>query len=281
MIAASMLKIAQKGEIPFIANTMPYFSIQEYQQNIPALLADSTKFKSYERSYGSVEKQFWWLQGLPVPRGMTLSDRVEQRIINLLAKEGSSISKHALDKTICRHFPGLLTPKKELVEICLQTYAEADPEDPDRWHINPINFKETRNEKTQKIANHIVEIGSRLEFCIRQDFYIDWCRIDTGETLHRFFIIPTAMISLIIYGEEENEDFRKYIVFPGSVSKLIAYKLDSDPVLRAKLNGWILLKNRTINRFAIKQDLTYPDWEEMIYADPPQHEEPSQISIFD
>jgi len=71
------------------------------------------------------------------------------------------------------------------------------------------------------------------------------------------------------------------IVFPGSRSNLLTYKIKKNPYLEELVNtGWHFLKFRTLRSICIRPELTLVNWKELLDGDPPRWEQPQQLSFF-
>ena len=74
---------------------------------------------------------------------------------------------------------------------------------------------------------------------------------------------------------------KNIIIFPGSRSRLMDYRLKHDPCLEAAAEkNWHFVKFRTLLMLAQHEHLTLDLWNELMDSDPPLWDPPIQYQLF-
>ena len=92
---------------------------------IKNVLQDTSFLIAYKNQYVPQGNQWWPVK--PKDLAIPLSDRVENSILDLLQKK-QKVSLIELDQEICAEFCGICIPPLELIQICLESYAEPLPD---------------------------------------------------------------------------------------------------------------------------------------------------------
>ena len=84
------------------------------------------------------------------------------------------------------------------------------------------------------------------------------------------FLLIHVQLSKFIQETPSDEGVNNVILFPGSRSRLLAYRLNHDPRLEAAAEqNWYFVKFRTLRRLAQQENLTLNLWKELLISDPP------------
>jgi hypothetical protein len=213
---------------------------------------------------------------------MSLSDLVEMEIVNFLnhnpLKEYEIIEKHIYGK-----FPGLFTPRRELIHICLDSYAEevtALPGFPGKWQLHSRETPNTRKVDIQEIVNILTHLGTEAGFKVTDHNPLIWMN-SMGEVEYIFYIMASSIISRHVFSSAKDAR-QSLIVLPGSRSKLLSYKLQNDYNLSRLVDqgNWKFLKFRHIRTLSHKQIQSPKAWLDLINLDPPAWEDAVQLTIF-
>jgi len=129
-------------------------SSQSSQSGLAALHAAIQKIfldRSFMTRFGgslqAPERALWWLAE-PAQDRLTLSDEIEMEIVrNLQHAPGSTFTD--IDIALCHKFPGLLTPSLDLIQVCLESYGQPQPENSAAWFLNLADIPSTRRSDMQ------------------------------------------------------------------------------------------------------------------------------------
>ena len=108
---------------------------------------------------------------------------------------------------------------------------------------------------------------------------ITW-KTHENHILYRYFFIDSCSILKFIQETPADEGVNNVILFPGSRSRLMAYRLNHDPRLEAAAEqNWYFVKFRTLRRLAQQENLTLNLWKELLNSDPPLWDPPIQFQL--
>ncbi|MBE0698578.1 MAG: hypothetical protein IH586_16800, partial [Anaerolineaceae bacterium] len=158
-----------------------------------AILARTFSDRSFLKLYGgpSEEAGWWWLQApgkmpLTPPQNaanppaslngdpLPLADQIEIEIVRYLQKN-PLLSTVELDEALCTRFPELLTPPRDLLLACLESYAEAVPDQPGKWRLSSSETAQARRADLQEISTALAHIAEKLEFrLVEKDNALAW-----------------------------------------------------------------------------------------------------------
>lgn len=201
-----------------------------------------------------------------------LSDRVEIAIVNhLLQKSASTLLE--IDMAICHHFPGLLTPNAELLQVCLSSYGQKSPVDHKTWQIRPGDLPDVRRKDIFDISQALAKLGDSLGYNVVGDKPIRWISKVDSRTRYAFYIIASAIIGDIVFRSEYNPEI-SLIVLPGSRANLVAYKLANNSRLKSVIKGWRFMKFRLVRWMGENPVLNQIAFEEHIAKETLTYESP-------
>jgi hypothetical protein len=250
--------------------------INQTQANFKEIFDDHNFLKVYGSaapdSHGG-----WWL-AQPVAGKQSLSDRVELEILELLQRN-DAFSLPALDRELCEHFSGLMTPSLSLIQACLESYTEPLPNRPDQYRLRPQDAADSRRSDLTHAKLRLAQIGHQLGFRVETEPWMVW-RQEDGEVLYWFSVIATSAISEVVFDSALPPAVHHVIVLPGGRASLLSFKLRHDLRLTEGTEGWHFLKFRHLRQLAERTDLTAGLWASLLDGDPPRWEGATQIQMF-
>ncbi len=264
LFAAAGQHLAEKDSL-----SPPGADPREAYRQVRENLDEVLEFDSALERFGSLESGSWWLkdqEDVEPP----LADRVEQALVEqLIERPGSTLED--IESRICTRFPGLLTPRHELIEICMQSYAEANPLDQGSWYLRKDDQPRLRRADLEEMRQILAEMGERLGYQVSGSQPLLWSSPDGPAA--QFFVKASAVLEEIVLYHQALPD-QSFIVIPGGRSRLVLYKLAQNPRLRAAVEGsWRFLKFRLLRRLGAAS-LTRETLEDQLNLDPLTYESP-------
>jgi hypothetical protein len=264
---------------------------------IQTVYAQSDSLTRFDGSSHSLEVGQWWLakdhqRHDPNNINQPLADRIEVSMVNFIINYPGK-TFHELDREMCRLFPGLLTPKKVLLELCLESYAE---EKSGGWYLRHQDDPKTRRKDLESIRSQLAQIGEGLEYTVqgiqpetinieldnkdqKQKIPLSWIDED-GVIKYEFYITVSAVVGKILYfGQHTRQETKKYIAIPGSRARLVHHKLRQDKRLNQWIieNEWGFVKFRQIRQLANASSLDRRTFIEQLERDPLENTDPQLI----
>lgn len=224
----------------------------------------------------ALESGLWWLRDQP-DNAVPLTDRVEMAVVNYLV-DNTICSLREIDAALCKNFPGLLTPNRELIQLCLESYAEEDTDG--RWTLRSSEKPTARREDLTQMRQALKELAERLNLTTEDLSPLRWISPD-GQTSYWFHPKASAMLSGLLLNRKTPPQ-QTFIVIPGSRANLIAYKLRHDPRLsQAIQHGYRFLKFRHLRALLdrVTGTLSPEALDEQLNADPLTYTAP-QMRLF-
>lgn len=216
----------------------------------------------------SLETGLWWLTNTAKARS-PLADRVEIAIVRSLLRYPDQ-GADEIDSRLCKIFPGLLTPPKELIETVLRSYGEQTG---GGWKLALSDLPRARRADLREIRAALHDIGTLLGHKVIGDFPIQWQEPD-GRTLLNFYVIASAVLGEILL-KSQTPPAHSVVVIPGRRVPLALYKIERDPRFKqATEAGWRFLKFRHVRRLAENHALTRDSFAELLDLDPLTLENP-------
>ncbi|MDO9547307.1 MAG: hypothetical protein Q7J07_11250 [Pelolinea sp.] len=220
----------------------------------------------------------WWLineKNIECP----ISERVEIEIRNFLMQRNET-QIFELDLEICSKFNGSQTPERDLINATLQAYADPKPENPNIFRLRLNETSTLREKDLIEIKELIKKNGNSFHLQVSGEETISWIDPITKEILYIFYPTITAEISRFVFRQKAEERIHQVIVFPGSRSSLLYYRLSHDPRLSsATKERWHFLKFRSVRSLGERENLNLESWEELLDSDPPLLNSPNQLPI--
>lgn len=282
LFTAGILELVKEKCLARGLRELPFNQITLLQNQFAANFSNRSLLRRYESESQNQETGLWWLEEVPSDLGISLSDQVELAIRSTLQQKefcDYQVLLNDLNKT----FPGLLTPSQELLDICLESYARPKPTHSETWLILGAEKADIRqadeNEAVQLLQACAERLGLSVQTNTQYPAAIDW-HTREGELVFRFYVQSHAAISRLVHHPHHLAE-QGVIVFPGSRSNLLSFKLQKNPYLEEQVNlGWHFLKFRTLRTIANRPELTLVNWKELLDGDPPRWEQPQQLSFF-
>ena len=222
-----------------------------------------------------------WLQDANRATTSPQADRMEVLLVNYLLKHpGCRFTE--IDAALCAAFPGLFTPEPEYLQICLDSYAELDPETNATWQLRQADAPSVRRSDLDEARQLLGRLGERLGFSILPN-PLPSTSIQTSQPSslcwsdryqqpqYWLFPIASARIGEIIL-QNPVPSGRGLIILPGGRANLVAYKLRRDPRLGrlcdSTQGGWRFIKFRHLRWLEGNPLLTRDNLDEYLALDP-------------
>ena len=138
-----------------------------------------------------------------------------------------------------------------------------------------------RQNDLDEITGMLVSHGQSFGFQVNsEDSRISW--LDADGTLKLcYHLTITAAICQIVLSRIGTGEVKQIIVFPGSRSRLLEYRLRNDPRLAEALeSGWQFLKFRYLRWMVTRENLDLKLWTSLLGGDPPAWDPPKQLQFF-
>jgi hypothetical protein len=272
-----LTEIALASRIPAQLDELNESLFSQVQEEITEILRDEHFVQIYKSNLPGGSK--WWLCDTTQSK-FPLSERVENCLRGKLIKD-EFIDKWVMERQVCSQFPGSLTPSAELIRLCLESYADPALKDNHLFQIQPIESLVNREAD-------ITEMRSTLSFCAKKLGIIQESDANTliwktqeNQISYRYFFTITSSIAEIVLRSTTDESVNNVVFFPGSRSRLIAYRFKNDPRLESITEqNWHFVKFRTLHRLAQNELLTIDLWNKQLYSDPPLWDPPAQFQLF-
>ena len=255
-----------------IKNSLPFVSDQNLTDEYTQLLIHFEENIAYRQGFLHYPgPDLWWHQELslsPQPD----SDLVEESLVQFLVKAETPVSEREIFNHIYSDFPGLQSPRGDLIINCLTSYGELSPDRKSEWKLRANDKPGSRRKDIKEITEIITSLGSRLGYEVRENdplgniIYLDWSTGDSTDC--SFFISASGQLSRIV-ANFTGSTIKRWIILPGSRAELIHYKIKYNPLLANELEKeWGLIKYRHIRRLAEEGGLTRENLPERLALDP-------------
>ena len=272
-----LTEIALAGSLPLQVNTLSESLFSQIQEEVTAILRDEQFAQSYKSNLQGGSQ--WWLCGTNLSQP-PLSERVEKFIRNLLLK-GEPIRNQELEKLLCDQFRGSHTPPTEIIRLCLESYADPTSKDVHCFLLQPEERLPKREAKIEEMRSILSACAEKLGIIQEtSDESLVW-KTPEGQISHHYFLIVTSSITEIVLSSTTDEGVKNVVIFPGSRSRLMDYRIKHDPRLEAAAEqNWHFVKFRTLRRLEQHEHLTLDLWNELLDSDPPLWDPPVQFQLF-
>jgi hypothetical protein len=280
LFSNTLLETAEDRILDLYKNKNNQTLLKLFQSDFDKILVTDNRIARYPYDNPNLENTSFGLQK-PI-ESMSMSDQVEMEFVNFMKnnplQEYETIVNHVFE-----HFPGLLTPSRDYINACLDSYAEeinALPGFPGKWQLHSRETPQTRKADIQEMISILTHIGTQAGFTIADHNPLIWMNA-SREKEYIFYIMASTIISRYVYSSGK-EARHRIIVLPGSRSRLLSYKLQNDRNLASLVEkgGWRFMKFRHIRALSHKKDLSPEVWLNLINLDPPMWEEAVQLTIF-
>ena len=278
LYTAVMASLTLNEAYPVSIQQMSYDLITNVHDEILKVFADRKFLRRMDATSQDLISGYWWL-AQPEGCQASLADRVEKEVVNLLQKE-TEVSAAEVQQEMNSRFTGFQTPPADLLEVCLQSYAELD-KGAKVWRIRESEKYASRQQDLADIQLQLLSMAAKMSLTAEGDNPIDWIDPKTqGSLVYRLYYSSTAeMTRWLSTDSDDNVD--RVFLFPGSRSGLIRYKLDRDPWMRERVTQrWHFLKFRTLRDLSSRRDLSRDLWDLLIDSDPISQEDATQLSMF-
>jgi hypothetical protein len=274
IIMQTIIEFARENRIPINLSEVKESDFTRLQNLIKQLLAETNFLKPFSSDLPGGSR--WWLlneKNIEPP----ISERVESVVRKFLLSR-KEIHLEDLDREICEKFTGERTPEPELVNTILQSYAAPKPNDPYLFRLRSNESADAREKDLKEIKDMLIKIGKSFNLQATGNSIIYWKDIVSKNYSYIFYPTVSTEISQFVFKHEPLGNAQQVIVFPGSRSSWISYRLQHDPHFASAVeNGWHFLKFRYLRRLAKKDDLDLHSWIELLDSDPPLWDSPTQL----
>jgi hypothetical protein len=254
-------------------------TLTRLQNGFNRVFKTSQRMKRYERQPSqNIETGWWGLADDPASLDMPLADRVEIAMVRWLLKNpGCTLLE--IEAGLNDQFPGLLTPSRDLIQVCLDSYAAQVGASSAGWQVRPSEAPATRRADLEAIRRGLERLGKKLGFVPQGDLPLVWQKPE-GEVALMLFPLASAVISRHVFQRQSLSPDRCILVIPGSRVNLVLYKIHQNPQLaEAVASGWRFMKFRQLRQMLEHPNLDQSLFQEVLASDPPHWEEATQLSI--
>ncbi|MCJ7694353.1 MAG: hypothetical protein MUO40_02910 [Anaerolineaceae bacterium] len=250
--------------------------LTELYRHTDSIILDTDYFIRFGGGTASLDSGLFWLTN-PQDLDESLSDRIEKTIRDRL--QGIQVVKdEEIQELVNNLFTGMLTPERELVQICLESYADPKIDETRSWILRDNESEEHRKQDIAEIISKLNDIARVLNYkMIEEDGSIKWYS-EGEEAVYSLFVTTNAMISRFLYSQ--NPTPKKIIILPGSRANLLAVKLKHNPYFQKIIDeNYQIIKFRQLRSIHENPLLTRELWDILIKDDPPELDA-AQLSLF-
>ena len=266
IITHCLTEMSLAGNLPGSLNNLSDSLFSQIQEEITTILHDEQFVQSFNSSQPGGSQ--WWLCD-PKSNQDPLSERVERFVRNILL-QGEPVENRQLEKQVCRQFPGSFTPPAELIRLSIESYADPSLKSVHHFILQREETLKARNDDLSEMRILLSSCAKKLELIEKSDEISVLWKTQANLVLYRYYIVDTCSIAKFILESSTEDDVNNVILFPGSRSRLMAYRLKRDPRLEAAAEqNWHFVKFRTLRRLAQHENLTLSLWKELLKSDPP------------
>ncbi|MCD6576553.1 MAG: hypothetical protein J7K66_00895 [Anaerolineaceae bacterium] len=276
LIMQTIIEYTRENRMPAKLSEVKESDFSRLQNLMKRLLAETSFLRTFPSDLPGGSR--WWLlneKNIEQP----ISEKIELLIRNILFS-GKEINLKDLDQIICEKFTGGQTPEPDLIDAILQSYAVPKPDDPDLYKLRFNESANIREEDLKEIKNTLKIIGTSFGLKVTGNSIIYWKSPNSKDYSYIFYPTVSTEISQFVFKHVPPGNAQQVIVFPGSRSSLIYYRLQHDPRFSSAMeNRWHFLKFRYLRRLAKKDNLDLHLWMEMLDSDPPLWDPPTQLQF--
>ena len=278
MQAVMLSTLIQTNSLPAAASPLPHDYLSKLQLRLSQIIRTPGWLRRYESAARSEESGLWWPAVHPTDLQPPLADRVEMAVIERLQQQ-AIVDFDPMYRQLCEAFPGLQTPPQSLVRELISSYTEPDPTHSNRYHLLESELAASRRADVEEMREQLQQLGHRMGYISSGEQPLIW--VGPGaQPAYLFYLFASAIVSRFVLAPQNLPPRRCILVFPGSRSHLVEYKLERDPRLKQAAQGWRMLKFRHLRKLSLLPDINLQLWETLLDTDPPQWDEPTQIAMF-
>ena len=268
-----LAQLAMQGNLPSDINRIEETYFSQLQQQISEILRNEHFALSFQTS--STGSSQWWLVDSR-HASPPLSEQLEWEIRSILWLQ-PKIRIDEIDQHLCKKFKGANTPEREDVLTCLLSYADAEPDQEENYTLHKSEGEAARQSDLIEMKTILETCGRQLGFEVSVNETTTKWQDKSGRLMYVYYLTATSAISHLILNSSQTDAVKRVLVFPGSRSRWLYYRLRQDAHLAAALEeGWHFLKFRYLRWLASREKLSIEHWNELLDGDPPLWEPPTQ-----
>ena len=250
--------------------------LTELYRQTDSIILDSEYFTRYGGGTASLDTGLFWLSN-PPQLSESLGDRVE-KIIKTKLQSVKKIRDDEMQALVRHSLPGLLTPTKEIIQVCLESYADQKTNNNDFWSLRKNEEEENRVKDIADIIGKLNDISDILHFeSVVEEESIRWFS-DGDVAVYSIHVISDAIISKYLLNPDPTP--KKIIILPGSRANLLAVKLKHNPFFQKLIEeSFQIIKFRQVRSIHENPLLTRELWDMLIQDDPPELDA-AQLALF-
>ena len=223
-----------------------------------------------------LENGDFWLSDIP-SNYQPLSDFVEKEFIQFVQKT-PEFTLEEIASSINLKQPGLLPASFQHLQRLISSYCEPKTTMSQKWILNPQEVISERQKDFLQMKSIIIKLGKRLGFTITEGNPILWLS-ESNKPKFQFFITASSIISQFS-DKFDPDNYEVVIIFPGSRSNILSYKLKNDPIYKQHFGKFHYVKYRHLRTINDNPGLEMKTWVQILDSDPAVWQESSQPGLF-
>ncbi|HSM24682.1 MAG TPA: hypothetical protein VK856_07465 [Anaerolineaceae bacterium] len=223
-----------------------------------------------------LENGDFWLSNPPL-RYQPISDLIEKEFIQFVQKTPEFYLEE-ITYSINLNQPGLLPASNQHLQRLISSYCEPKSTMSQKWILNSQDATSERKKDFSQMKNIIEKIGEKLGFEISGGNPILWFS-ETKKPNFQFFITASSILSQFNEKFDPN-NYEIVIIFPGSRSNILSYKIRNDPVYKQHFGIFHFVKFRHLRAIFENPSLNMRIWDQILDSDPAVWQESSQPGLF-
>ena len=223
-----------------------------------------------------LENGEFWLTKEP-PIYVPVSDKIEKDFIRFI-QTNDYFSMEETAYAINLNLPGLSPASQYHLQRLFASYCEQNPDLPGKWTRKSQESINQRKQDILELKKIVYSIGKKLGYAVSGENPIIWYSSEQINNF-QFFITASSIISQF-QNKTDPEISEVVIIFPGSRSDLISYKIKNDPVYKQHFGKYHYVKFRHIRRIYENPGLDHKTWGKLLDNDPAVLQETNQPVLF-
>jgi len=271
-----LAQIASQGKLPTdIANLEEtYFS--QIQQQVSDVLRDDYFMQSFQS--GPASGSSYWLVNSRAAQP-PLSERLEAALLETL-RQKPLIPIDELERTVFRKLGGQNTPECENLRLCLESYADEEPDAAGVYRLKSPENQAAREKDMAELCDILETCGRKFGLAVKRDANTIAWEAENGDCRYLYFLLADTGFSKYVLDASLPASANKVLVLPGSRARWLIFRLRQDPRLEAALEGkWIILKYRHLRWLAAREWANLDLWDELLNDDPLQWDASPQMQM--